>query len=1109
MNVFKFGDETVLPGFDQSPKFSNGYKFKDDSVDLSCLDTPFLSLDPTPGDFAPSSSVSSELDSPDDNEFSDSVLKYLNQILMEENIEDKPSMFHDPLALRAAEKSFYEVLGEKYPASPNQPSLFNQNIGSPGDSIFGSSSEYSTNSSSTSGSNCIDPQSIGDSVEVKPSSSLIQSNPVEYSFKSSLQRPLNSTNSLSNGVNAPMDSFLSADLVANIFSDSQSILQFKRGMEEARKFLPSNNQLKIDLNYTLPQEKGVAPNLTVKVENDERSYLDNPSRGRKNRRQEDTDLEEERSSKQSALYVEESELSEMFDKVLLSAELKGRPPCRAVNVELQNGASKTLPPNGQFNKSNGGNLHAKKPDNKKMVDLGTLLINCAQSVAADDCRTAYEQLKQIRQHSSPFGDWSQRVAHIFANGLEARLAGTGSKIYKTLASKRPSAADMLKAYQLYISASPFKKISIFFANHKILELAEKARKLHIVDFGILYGFQWPILIERLSTRPGGPPKLHITGIGLPQPGFRPAELVEETGRRLAKYCERFNVPFEYNAIAKNWETIQIEDLKIRSDELLAVNCLFRFRNLLDESVVVNSPRDAVLKLVRKMNPKIFVHAILNGAYNAPFFVTRFREAFFHYSAFFDLFDTNIPREDQERLMFEREFYGREVMNIIACEGSERVERPETYKQWQVRNMRAGLKPLPLDQEVIKKLRARLKGGYHKDFMIDRDGHWMLQEQRTFRIRFSSLSIPPLSSFQGFEARMIMDPHFSEFSDSINSFKYDEDSVLPLFDPSQDFANGFKLKDGSLDFNLMDLPFLPPDPDPGNLPPSSSVSSEAYSPDDNDFSETVSKFISQILNEENMEEKPSMFHDPLALQATEKSLYEIIGEKYPPSPNQPPLYFDQHIESPDDSFFGNSGEYSIDSSTSASNSIANQWIVDHGEYKSSVLQSHTLEYSFQSTLQTSPQWSFDSINSFSKNVNGPVDPSVSAHLVPDILSDSDSILQFNKGVEEASKFLPSANKIIIDLENYTLPPKSIEEAPVAVKVERDYSLDGSRGRKNHHREDSEFEEERSSKQSAVDFEEAAELSEMFDRVLLPACFTVEEIQSGEGEDLAAKWTATWI
>ncbi|KAE8705667.1 hypothetical protein F3Y22_tig00110419pilonHSYRG00183 [Hibiscus syriacus] len=133
---------------------------------------------------------------------------------------------------------------------------------------------------------------------------------------------------------------------------------------------------------------------------------------------------------------------------------------------------------------------------------------------------------------------------------------------------------------------------------------------------ILYGFQWPILIQHLSKRPGGPPNLRVTGIDIPLRGFRPAERIEETGRRLAKYCQHFGVPFENNPIAvENRETIRIEDIKINSNEMLSVNSLFRFQSLLDETVELDCPRNAVLKLIRKMNPDIFVHNIVNGAYN--------------------------------------------------------------------------------------------------------------------------------------------------------------------------------------------------------------------------------------------------------------------------------------------------------------------------------------------------------------------------------------------------------------------------------------------------------------------------------------------------------------
>lgn len=739
-NGFKFNDLAVFPTFTEPqspPDFANTFQYRDDSSDINFLDLPLIPLDPDPRTFI----TSSEVSSPDD--FSDTVFKYLNQILMEEKMEEKPSMFYDPLALQAAEKSFYEVIGEKYPASPPQfQNYIDQTVENRNDNFFASCSENSTNSSTSGGDNSVNPQWAGDSLEFK--STYVQAQPLDYFSQSNSLSNSNmsfgSINSFTNNVNAPV----THQLVSNIFSDSESMLQFKRGMEEASKFLPRENPLIINLEkYSLPVESNEgAYEVLVEAEKDEvRDNSPNGSRGKKHYHREDSGLQDERSSKQSAVYVDEADLSDMFDKVLLFNDANGVASC--CNDECSSEVGSILQQNGQTRTSSNRRTRTRKQGNKsEVVDLSTLLASCAQSVAADDRRSATEQLKQIRQHSSPSGDATQRLAHIFANGLEARWAGTGTEIYAALASKRISAAEKLKAYQVFLSACPFKKISIFFANKMILDAASEAKTLHIIDFGIQYGFQWPILIQYLSQRTGGPPKLRITGIEHPQRGFRPTERLEETGRRLANYCERFNVPFEYHAIAtQKWETIKIEDLKIESSEFLAVNTLFRFENLLDETVVVESPRDAVLKLIRKMNPDIFVHGIVNGSYSAPFFVTRFREALFHYSSKFDMFDHTLSREDPHRMNFEQEFYGREIMNVVACEGSERVERPETYKQWQVRNMRAGFRSLPLSPELVEKFRGKVKKGYHKDFVFDEDGHWMMQGWKGRILYASSCWVP--------------------------------------------------------------------------------------------------------------------------------------------------------------------------------------------------------------------------------------------------------------------------------------------------------------------------------------------------------------------------------
>ncbi|KAJ0962373.1 hypothetical protein J5N97_030201 [Dioscorea zingiberensis] len=91
-----------------------------------------------------------------------------------------------------------------------------------------------------------------------------------------------------------------------------------------------------------------------------------------------------------------------------------------------------------------------------------------------------------------------------------------------------------------------------------------------------------------------------------------------------------------------------------------------------------------------------------------------------------MLDTTVPREDAQRLLIERDLFGREALNVISCEGSERVERPETYKQWQVRNLRAGFEQMPLDPDIMKRAKDRVKSNYHKDFVIDEDSRWMLQ-----------------------------------------------------------------------------------------------------------------------------------------------------------------------------------------------------------------------------------------------------------------------------------------------------------------------------------------------------------------------------------------------
>jgi hypothetical protein len=287
---------------------------------------------------------------------------------------------------------------------------------------------------------------------------------------------------------------------------------------------------------------------------------------------------------------------------------------------------------------------------------------------------------------------------------------------------------VLKAYQLSMASGCFLPVQLLFSNKTIYKAVAGRKKLHIVDCGIGHGIQWPDLLRWLSRREGGPPEVRLTGIDKPQPGFRPAWRVEETGRRLSACARQFGVPFEFRGVAKQPEAIHVEDLDIDPDEVLVVNSMFHLETLMDESLVVErpNPRDVVLGTIRKMRPSVFVHAIVNGSHSSAFFMARFRDALQRYTALFDMMDTIAPRDDDRRLLVEQDMYARCAMSVIACEGVERVERPQNYKQWQARNRRAGLRQLPLDPEIVEALKDKVKKEYHKCFVISEDQRWLLQ-----------------------------------------------------------------------------------------------------------------------------------------------------------------------------------------------------------------------------------------------------------------------------------------------------------------------------------------------------------------------------------------------
>ncbi|XP_078153133.1 scarecrow-like protein 9 [Carex rostrata] len=602
---------------------------------------------------------------------SNAVINYIGQILLEEDINDDINLYQEEAAIRETEKSFYDLLGKEYTLSPT---------------LIEFHPPQNDNTISIGSSNTIKSVSEND---VPTHSNL---------------RPL----------------LTSDESISSLFMENFPATQVQKGAEEARKFLPAVEKLFVGLEpNTIDFHEELQTNYVS--ENKYACYETYTKRSTLNGRE--SDLSEGRACKHQAVSSNEPARNENLDQFLLShgseyekevisireivkQEMKNESLERQVDIRTKKALGKEEIGDG-------------------MVNLCSLLMHCSEAVSADDYNKASELIKQIRKHASPRGDCDQRLAYYVVNALEARLVGTGSDIYRELLSSQGNVTEFLKAFRVYHAICPFFRASYYFSNQTILNVSKNATKVHIIDFGIHMGFLWASLFERLLSLGSTPPKIRITGIEFPEKGFRPGKLVEETGRRLSEYAQRFNIRLKYQGIASTWENIRIEDLKIEKDEILVVNCLYQLEKLADETISMSCPRDKVLSIIREIKPRVFIHGIVNGSYSTPLYTTRFKEVLSKFSSVLDIFESNMPRESEVRLHIERNFASPNAINAIACEGSERVDRPETYRQWQARNLRAGFVQLPVDSLIKKKIKRTVRELYHKDFFIEEANKWLL------------------------------------------------------------------------------------------------------------------------------------------------------------------------------------------------------------------------------------------------------------------------------------------------------------------------------------------------------------------------------------------------
>ncbi|CAI0450913.1 unnamed protein product [Linum tenue] len=148
------------------------------------------------------------------------------------------------------------------------------------------------------------------------------------------------------------------------------------------------------------------------------------------------------------------------------------------------------------------------------------------------------------------------------------------------------------------------------------------------------------------------------------------------------------------------------DLRPADVEAVAVNSVFELHRLLGRSAGM----DKVLSTIKAMKPKIVTVVEQEANHNGPVFVDRFTEALHYYSSLFDSLEGSTASQD---LVMSELYLGRQICNVVACEGGDRVERHETLTQWRARMESAGFDPVHLGSNAYKQasmLLALFAGG---------------------------------------------------------------------------------------------------------------------------------------------------------------------------------------------------------------------------------------------------------------------------------------------------------------------------------------------------------------------------------------------------------------
>ncbi|KAJ0988162.1 hypothetical protein J5N97_006518 [Dioscorea zingiberensis] len=323
-----------------------------------------------------------------------------------------------------------------------------------------------------------------------------------------------------------------------------------------------------------------------------------------------------------------------------------------------------------------------------------LLIASAELVHRREFPAALHALSLLSSSLSPLGDSSDRLAHQFTLALSSAASSSSSAV--------GSGGGAATSYLSFNQVTPFLRFAHLTANQAILDAVGAHGRIHIVDFDILHGVQWPPFLQAIAERSDhrNPPFIRLTGIGTD------TDILRRTGDRLRSFATSLGLSFHFHPLLLPPSSAPLPppSLQLHPGEILAVNCSFFLHKLLGSES--QSHVTLFLQSLKRMNPVILTMAEVEASHNSPVFMQRFMEAMDYYSAVFESLEATLPPKSQERVAVEQEWLGREISGIVAG-----VQRHERFDWWESVLKDAGFINVPLGGFALSQARLLLRLHY--------------------------------------------------------------------------------------------------------------------------------------------------------------------------------------------------------------------------------------------------------------------------------------------------------------------------------------------------------------------------------------------------------------